>query len=375
MGTLAGGIAHDFNNILSAILGYGEMARKRAAEDATVSRYLDAALGAGLRAKSLVERILAFSRSGLGERMPVHIQSIVGEALTLQRASLPLGISLEVRLDAGDAAICGDPTQVHQVVMNLCANAVQAMGTTGRLEVAVDRVELGAARSVTTGRLPPGPYVRLVVRDSGGGIPPRVMERIFDPFFTTKEVGVGTGLGLSLVHGIVGDLGGGVDVDSDVGRGTTMTVYVPQTGEMTPAGAVEDSLPEGRGETVLIVDDEEGLVRLGEEMLGDLGYEPVGFASSLAALASFRSTPDRFDVVVTDESMPEMTGSELARQIRALRPGVPIVIMTGHATAELARRARELGVAEVLNKPLVARDMARGLASALQRTPGAQAGR
>jgi len=371
MGTLAGGIAHDFNNILSAILGYGEMAKKRADEDTPIRRYIDAALSAGQRAKSLVERILAFSRSGMGEQMHVHVQSVVGEALTLQRASLPPGIGLVTRLEAGNAAVYGDPTQLHQVLMNLCANAVQAMGAAGRMEVAVDRLQWDAPRSVTTCKLPPGSYVRLLVRDSGVGIPPRVMERIFDPFFTTKEVGVGTGLGLSLVHGIVGDLGGGIDVASEVGQGTTMTVYLPQSGERAPPTAAAEEVQAGRGETVLLVDDEASLVGLGEEMLADLGYEPVGFASSLAALASFRATPQRFDLVLTDESMPEMTGSELAREIRALRPDIPIVIMTGHVSSGLTRRARELGVADVLSKPLVAHEIARALALALRSTSAA----
>jgi PAS domain S-box-containing protein len=372
MGTLAGGIAHDFNNILSAILGYGEMARKRADDGTPIRRHIDAALAAGTRAKSLVERILAFSRSGMGEQMQVHVQSVVGEALELQRASLPAGIGLVTRLEAGNAAVFGDPTQIHQVVMNLTANAVQAIGAAGRLEVAVDCEQWGEPRCVTTGTLPAGAYVRLAVSDNGVGIPARVMERIFDPFFTTKEIGVGTGLGLSLVHGIVSDLGGGIDVQSRPGQGTTMTVYVPQRGEQLPPAPEEEPAQPGRGETVLLVDDEVALVRLGEEMLADLGYEPVGFTSSLAALASFRRTPERYDLVLSDESMPEMTGSELVREIRALRPDIPIVIMTGHVTKGLTRRARDLGVADVLTKPLVASDIARGLAQALR--AGATAG-
>jgi CheY-like chemotaxis protein len=208
--------------------------------------------------------------------------------------------------------------------------------------------------------------VRLAVRDSGVGIEPRVQERIFDPFFTTREVGVGTGLGLSLVHGIVTDLGGGIEVTSEVGHGTTMTVWLPSQGTAAAGAAVAEEVPLGSGETVLIVDDEEALVRLGEEMTAALGYEPVGFASSRAALASFRATPDRFRVVLTDESMPEMTGSELARELHRIRPDMPIVLMSGYVTAALAQRAREVGALEVLSKPLVAGDIARCLARALQ---------
>lgn len=366
MGTLAGGIAHDFNNILSAILGYGEMALGQTADGTPLRRYVEASLSAGLRAKSLVERILAFSRSGVGEKIPVNVQSVVAEALTLLRASLPAGVDLVASLDAGDAAVVGDPTQILQVVMNLCANSVQAVGQAGRLEVGLDLVEWSSPRDVTTCTLPAGPYVRLRVVDSGAGIPPRIRERIFDPFFTTKEVGVGTGLGLSLVHGIVGDLGGGIDVDSEVGVGTTMTVYVPQQGERLPPERTEDRPQPGRGETILLVDDEPPLVDLGEEMLAALGYDAVGFTSSLAALRSFRRTPERFDLVLTDESMPEMTGSELAREIRRIRPDLPILIVTGHATPLLLRQAREIGVAEVLAKPMSSRTAGQALARALR---------
>jgi nitrogen-specific signal transduction histidine kinase/ActR/RegA family two-component response regulator len=365
IGTLAGGIAHDFNNILAAILGYGEMAQKDAAEGSAQRRHIDAAISAGMRAKSLVERILAFSRSGMGERVPVHVQSVVMEALEQLQASLPAGITLQRRLDAGDAAVLGDPTQVHQVVMNLCANAVQAMKSRGTLSIELERVQLDSPRCATS-MLPDGAYVRLAVRDTGVGIAPQVLERIFDPFFTTKEVGVGTGLGLSLVHGIVTDLGGGIDVQSTQGEGAAFTVYLPWQSSVAAPEPVHESVPEGGGETVLLVDDEEALVRLGEEMIAGLGYEPIGFTSSTAALEAFRAAPERFDAVLSDESMPEMTGSELARAIREIRGDIPIVLMSGYVTAALAHRARDAGVLDVLAKPLVARDIARSLADALQ---------
>jgi signal transduction histidine kinase/ActR/RegA family two-component response regulator len=366
IGTLAGGIAHDFNNILAAILGYGEMAQKDAPEGSAQRRHIDAAISAGMRAKSLVERILAFSRSGMGERVPVHVQSVVVEALEQLAASLPGGITLERRLEAGDAAVLGDPTQVHQVVMNLCANAVQAMKGRGTLTVMLDRVDLNCPQCATS-VLPGGAYVRLNVRDTGTGIAPQVIERIFDPFFTTKEVGVGTGLGLSLVHGIVTDLGGGIDVQSKLGDGASFTVYLPWNTTVQAPEAVQEVVVGGDGETVLLVDDEEALVRLGEEMIADLGYEPVGFTSSSAALEAFRATPGRFDAVLSDESMPEMTGSELARAIREIRDDIPIVLMSGYVTAALTQRARDAGVLDVLAKPLVARDIARSLADALRR--------
>jgi len=366
IGTLAGGIAHDFNNILAAILGYGEMAQKEAAEGTAHRRHIDAAVNAGLRAKSLVGRILAFSRSGVGERVPVHVRSVVMEALELVEASLPHCVQLVRSVETGDVALLGDPTQIHQVVMNLCANALQAMGTHGGvLSVAVDTVELNQSLVVATSTLPPGNYVRLRVSDTGVGMAPQVLERIFDPFFTTKEVGVGTGLGLSLVHGIVTDLGGGIEVKSEQGLGACFTVYLPWQQLVQPLRAVDESVPAGSGETVLLVDDEEALVRMGEETMAELGYEPVGFTSSVAALESFRADPGRFQIVVTDEAMPEMTGSELAKAIREIRADIPIVLVSGYVTPALSARARAAGVREVLSKPLVARDVARSLASAL----------
>ncbi len=369
IGTLAGGIAHDFNNILAAILGYGELAQKDAPEGSAQRRHIDAALSAGMRAKSLVERILAFSRSGMGERVPVHVQSVVAEALDGVAASLPHGVRLVRQLDAGDAGLLGDPTQIHQVVMNLCANAVQAMKAEGVLTVSAGVDELAEPRPVATSVLAPGRYLRLSVADTGAGIPPPLLERIFDPFFTTKEVGVGTGLGLSLVHGIVTDLGGGIAVESRPGEGALFTVYLPwQRHVPAPAVAAEAIVP-GAGETVLLVDDEEALVRLGEETLAELGYEPVGFSSSAAALESFKADPERFQAVLSDEAMPGLTGSELVAEIRRLRPAIPIVLMSGFVSPALVARARESGVAEVLVKPLVARDIARSLANALH--PGA----
>jgi len=364
IGTLAGGIAHDFNNILAAILGYGELAQHEAPVGSPLQRDVDAAMAAAARAKSLVERILAFSRSGVGERVPVHVQSVVAEAVDAVQASLPPGVRLERTLDAGDTAVIGDATQIHQVVMNLCANAVQAMRIDGAVRVRANVIETATPIAATSGALAPGRYLRLEVEDEGVGIPSKVLERIFDPFFTTREVGVGTCLGLSLVHGIVTDLGGGIDVRSVVGRGTTMTVYLPHAGSTPPPTDVPDPAPCGQGETVLIVDDEEALVRLAEEMLAGLGYEPIGFTSSLAALASARLTPDRFQLVVTDEAMPEMAGTELARALPVLRPGLPVLLVSGYVTPALIARARDAGVLEVLAKPLARTELARGLAIA-----------
>ena len=364
IGTLAGGIAHDFNNILAAILGYGDMAQRKAPEGTPLRRHIDAVVAAGLRAKSLVERILAFSRSGTGERTPVDVQSVVAEALDLLAPTLPAHVRLERRLGASGATVMGDATQIHQVVMNLCANAVQAMKKRGVLTVSLEVVERPEAMAATS-RLAAGRYLRLVVRDTGSGIGPQILERIFDPFFTTREVGVGTGLGLSLVHGIVTDLGGGIDVESKVGEGTAFTVYLPWSSAVAPQTQGDEEPAPGEGQTILLVDDEEALVRLGEEMLAELGYEPVGFTSSAAALEAFRESPGRFDAVLSDEAMADMNGTDLAKALREIRPDIPIILMSGYVSPLFAARARNIGVAEVLSKPLVARDIARSLAGVL----------
>jgi CheY-like chemotaxis protein len=278
-------------------------------------------------------------------------------------------VRLESQLDGDDAAVIGDATQIHQVVLNLCTNAVQAMRGGGTLSVALDLVDLSVPRAVITSTLPAGEYVRLRVRDTGGGIAPALRDRIFDPFFTTKGVGVGTGLGLSLVHGIVTDLGGGVDMLSEVGRGTTFEVFLPRQGRADPQTVADEAIARGCGETVMLVDDEEMLVRLGEEMIASLGYEPVGFTSASQALAAFRADPQRFAAVLSDETMPEMTGSQLAALIIHIRPDVPIVLMSGYAGASLAARARSAGARDVLGKPLALRDIATVLASVVERKP------
>ncbi len=366
VGTLAGGIAHDFNNVLGAILGYGELAVQHAGGNRDLRRYLDNVMHAAERAKLLVERILGFSRSGLGDQVLVNVQSVVNETLELLAGSLPPGIRLETRFEAGNAAVIGDPTYLHQVTMNLCTNAVQAMERGGVLRVSVGRERAGESRTLARGSLAAGDYVRLVVADSGAGIPAEVLERIFDPFFTTKNVGEGTGLGLSLVHGIVADLGGAIDVRSTPGEGTRFEIWLPVAGEAAPTSTEPaGSFPRGHGETVMIVDDEQALVELAEEVVARLGYEPVGFVSSSAALQAFGAAPERFDAIITDEMMPDLIGTEFARRIRGVRASIPILLMSGRAVASVVERAAEVGVNEVLRKPLHTRDIGEALARVL----------
>jgi len=274
---------------------------------------------------------------------------------------------VKAELRAGRAAMRGDPTQVHQVVMNLVTNGVQAMAPGGLLRVSLNTVTLDSARIATTGTVAVGDYIQLKVADSGSGIPAGILDRIFDPFFTTKEVGVGTGLGLSLVHGIVTEVGGAIDVETAPGAGSVFTVYLPRAGD-----AAEDSedempdLPRGDGQRVLIVDDEEPLVRLATETLEELGYAPAGFTSSTAALAAFRANPKTFAAVITDERMPGLSGSALIREMRGIRRKIPILLVSGYPGGTVASRAYNAGADEVLKKPLSARDLANGLARVLQ---------
>jgi CheY-like chemotaxis protein len=267
---------------------------------------------------------------------------------------------------AGNAAVIGDPTQLHQVVMNLCTNALQAMKNGGVLTVQLERIDLNEPRSLSRGTLPPGPHLRLTVSDTGSGIARHVFERMFDPFFTTKGVGEGTGLGLSVVHGIVADLGGAIEIATREGQGTTFEIWLPIAGETGESSSEQiRELPRGRGEVVMIVDDEPALVALAEEVLAELGYEPVGFNSSVSALRAFRADPQRFQLILTDEAMPDLVGTELAREIRQIAPAIPIVLMSGYGGAQLTQRAAAMGIIEVLRKPLQRQDLAESLAQVL----------
>jgi len=362
LGTLAGGIAHDFNNILGAILGFGEMAQQHAAPGSDLRRYVDRVMQAGARARVLVRRILDFSRSGVAERMPVHIQATAEEAIAMLRPTLPDAIRFDARLEASTAAVLGDGTQLYQVVMNLCTNAAQAIGDAGTIEVRLDRVQCDAPKPLLLGELAAGAYVRLVVSDTGRGMPPEVLQRAFDPFFTTKKVGEGTGLGLSMVHGIVTDLDGAIDIASEPERGTQVTVWLPVAGEIeTPPARPDPHWPRGRGEVVMVVDDERPLVELAEELLAELGYEPVGFDSSERALEAFMADPGRFDAVLTDEMLPGLAGSDLARRLIGIRPELPVILVSGNVDAALEQRARDAGVVALLRKPLGLQKLAESL--------------
>ena len=352
IGVLAGGIAHDFNNILGAIIGYTEMAREDAGNRMPLADDLDKVLLAANRAKDLVKQILGFSRQSTVARIPMRILPLVKETLKMLRASIPTTISIKASLKPSGRVILADPSQVHQIVMNLCSNAAHAMESGGGvMTVAVKEQLLDKPVAFESGRLLPGEYIELSVSDTGTGIGPDVLARIFEPYFTTKEVGKGTGMGLSIIHGIIKSYGGAVTVDSVVGMGTTFRVYFPVVQEEEKTEELIPASPSGK-ERILFVDDEEVLTRMGKIMLERLGYTVTEYNSSLEALAVFMQDPDRFDLVITDQTMPGMTGTDLARRLLQLRPGLPIILCTGFSNLVNEESAQLLGIKGFVLKPL-----------------------
>jgi len=368
VGRLAGGIAHDFNNILGGILGYAEMLVESAPERSAQRRYAQNVLTAAERASSLVEQILTYSRSQRGKRVPVDLAAIIAETLDLVRGSLSAGIELETRLPEKPLYVIADPTQIHQVLMNLCTNAMHAIGERGRICVSVEEVDAPQERVFAHTTLAAGRYAVLKVEDTGRGMDMQTLARLFEPFFTTKEVGKGTGLGLSLVFGIVTDSGGAIDVTSAPGKGSCFAVFLPLV--EAPAIAAEDArtpLQRGQGERVLVVDDEKPLLAVTCETLKRLGYEPTGFADAGSALAEFERAPQDYDAVLTDEVMPEFTGTQLATVLRGRRSDLPVILVSGYIGAMISELAASAGVREILKKPVHAQELASSLARALGR--------
>ncbi len=366
VGRLAGGIAHDFNNVLGGILGYGEMLQESAAEGSPEQRYARNLLIAANRARDLVEQILAYSRSQRAARGPVEIGPIVDETLEVIRGSIPAGIVVERVLPEEPLMVFGDPTQLHQVVMNLCTNAVHAMAGEGTLAVSLHAVDLEHELKLVPATLSPGRYVKLAVSDTGSGIDGATLARIFEPFFTTKDVGQGTGLGLSLVYGIVADSGGATHVTSELGRGSTFEIYLPRTdAESLGVERAEGPIERGHGERILLVDDEKPLLIMMAELLTRLGYEAAAFSDPHSARASLEAMPEAYDLVLTDEMMPGLTGTALARAAREVRTGLPVILISGYTGPMLTQMALAAGVREVLRKPVQSRELAAALARAL----------
>jgi signal transduction histidine kinase/ActR/RegA family two-component response regulator len=365
LGTLAGGIAHDFNNVLGAILGYGELGIENTLPGTALRRYLDNIVMAANRARDLVARILAFSRPGVGNAAPLVLQRTLTEVRNLSAAALAPGVRVELTTSREPLVVAGDASQLHQMFANLVTNAIQAVGQTGQVEVRAARVDVDSERVCTVGRLRRGLYARVDIADTGIGMSTQQVERIFDPFFTTKPVGEGTGLGLSLVHGIVLDHGAALDVDSTAGGGTTFSVYLPLVSGEPMQEPIPLAPPAGAGETILVVDDEESLVHLAEEVLAGLGYEPVGCVGAAQALKVFRAAPERFDAVVSDAIMPDLAGTELLAQMRLLRPDLPVLLVSGYGGPDLQAQAAAAGVQAILTKPLRAAELAASLAAVL----------
>jgi len=367
VGRLAGGIAHDFNNILGGILGYAEMLAEKAPAGSPLKRYAENVLSGATRASGLVEQILSYSRSQRGKRAPVDLGRVVSETLELVRGSLPAGIRLESEFSASKIYVVGDPTQLHQVTMNLCTNACHAMAAGGTLRVRLETEQIGADRQLLHTLLRAGDYARLTVEDTGTGMDKATLGRIFEPFFTTKEVGKGTGLGLALVYGIVTDSAGAIDVTSTPGKGSRFAIYLPRIEVEKHAPPAEDAvavpLARGRGERVLVVDDEEALVAVTSEILKHIGYEPVGCSDGAAALAAFDA--GRIDAVIADEVMPGISGTELATALRRRRADLPILLVSGYTGPMLSERALGAGITEILKKPVQSRDIASALARVL----------
>jgi PAS domain S-box-containing protein len=370
--TLAGGIAHDFNNILAAVITNTEMAMDHAAEDGPQREHLEIVMRAGARARNLVRQILTLSCQVEKERQPVSIEMIAKECLKLLRASLPATIDLPPVQSCDRVTAMVDPTQIHQVIMNLCTNAADAMRAKGgTLHIALNPVEMDETSLLPS--LARGSYLRLTVADTGHGMDEATLERIFDPFFTTKGAGKGTGLGLSVVHAIVNSHGGAITVESAPEKGTTFHVFLPCCSEADSGRLLETQqapIPLGKGERILLVDDEEAIVFAMQKMLERLGYRIVAGTDSREALNIFRAQPQQFDLVITDQTMPHLTGDRLALQIMEVRPDLPIILCTGaDGTANgsiSATAARALGIREVVYKPAQRREFAEVLRRVLE---------
>ena len=358
LGTLAGGIAHDFNNILGAVIGYTELCFLGLDHrDKTLRHKLNLILNASIRAKELVDQILTFSRMQEHNLVPVCIAPIVQEALKLLQASLPANVQLKENIISQEH-VMADSIQIHQVIMNLCTNAYHAMEENGgTLTVSLESVQQNE-QNILHAELPTGDFLQLAVQDTGSGICPTVLEHIYDPYFSTKDKSKGTGLGLAVVHGIVKHHGGAISVNSQIGQGTVFRVFLPITEERKVVEEERPTLMPQGTEKILLVDDEEDLVDIGCEMLEWLGYDVTGVVGSLEALETFKQCPERFDLVITDLSMPVMSGDRLAQEIVSLRPDVPVILCTGFSESLDEKRARALGIRKLLMKPMAMKVLA-----------------
>ncbi len=359
IGTLAGGIAHDFNNILGVIVGYTELSLLDMPETDPLRGKLDQVLKASGRATDLVKQILAFSRKDKQQLTPTRIDLIVKEALKMLRSSLPTTIEIRTDIKKINSSILSDPSQIHQILMNLCTNASHAMpDNKGVLEVSLAEVDIDQDRASEHTDLQAGRYQKLTVRDNGEGIKPEIMDRIFDPFFTTKGPGKGTGMGLAVIHGIVKRCKGAIIFDSEPGKGTIFQIFFPTVdSNIHEKLEIHKNIPNGN-EKILYIDDEKQIIDFGQEILEGIGYKVVAKTTATDALEVFRAAPDSFNVVITDMTMPKMTGIELAGQISIIRPGIPIILCSGYHANITKEKAREAGIREIIMKPFAINEIA-----------------
>jgi len=360
IGTLAGGIAHDFNNILGVMMGYTEMSLEESDQDGPVHRRLTEVLSAGLRARDLIHQILTFSRQEELDLQPLNLGSVVKEVIKLLRASLPASIAIRLDLDDNAGIVRANLSQVHQVLMNLCTNAAHAMRDNGgTLAISLAAVPAGSSLPGQDGSVSPVAHVRLSVADQGHGIPPEILDKVFDPFFTTKGPDEGTGMGLAMVHGIVTGHGGIVTVDSEVDKGTRFDILLPVAEALDQALLrVQSLIAPHRGGRALFVDDEVPLAVIGGEMLETMGFTVDVETDPKAAWERFRAAPQDFDLVITDQTMPGITGADLTKQILALRPDIPVIMCTGFSDEMTPDRAKEMGLKGFLLKPVLKKDLA-----------------
>ncbi len=365
IGTLAGGIAHDFNNILFAISSYATMGRKKTPEASRNRHYFEQIYNASSRAKELIQQILTFSRQHEQQFQAMDITPLVKESMKLMRASLPTTIEINHKLEAKKTTLFADPTQIHQIIVNLCSNAGYAMREKGGkllIELTNMKLDIESAFSHEIGE---GEYLKLTVKDTGCGMTSYIQDRIFDPFFTTKPAGEGSGMGLAMVHGIVKSHHGAITVSSELGKGTTFKILLPLAGDSSVPDEEYEVTPAGK-ESILFVDDEELIIDSVQDILEDLGYIVTATTDSIEALKIFRSNPNRFDVVLTDQTMQNMTGIELAEEIIRIRPTMPVILATGFSDTVSLERAKNIGIREYLTKPITEEQLNKAIRKVLE---------
>ena len=366
IGTLAGGIAHDFNNILTPILGYTEMALEELSDESTLRYDVEQINHAALRGKDLVQQILTFSRQVDFEKKPLHLHHVVKEVMNLIRASFPSNIEIRQDLDTDCGTVLADATQMHQIIMNLCTNSLHAMVNKGGiLEVGLDALDVNPQKLKTGANLKKGKYVRLTITDTGVGMDKHTMDRIFEPFFTSREVGSGSGLGLSVVHGIVRNYNGAIQVKSEPGKGTVFMIYLPQhSAQGIEEGHITEKTRKGN-ENILFVDDEKEITYMGKKMLESLGYTVDIRTDGFSALHEIETNKQKYDLLVTDQNMPRMLGTDLVRRAKKIRPELKVILITGYEDSIKEDSVDEDDIAEIIMKPLILSEFSKTIRNVL----------